>query len=234
MITFILIIIFLAAVCFAGYLIHKTNILATKKIEQSFDVFIEKAGFKRINSADEQFNKIRHSIADSTLDLSGYSVDVRQMIYRDFNKFKIYISDISLGAVKGGGKRITSNRTNLYLVKQSNSKERVEIHRHTMESESDSRVLVTGAKFITEGLIPEFSNIFTVKGVSLQKPSLILNEKVQRAILKFQDKYPLNAEADVGRIYIDGYGISILGERTSEEADLKTLVNLAREIAISY
>ncbi|MCE1247603.1 MAG: hypothetical protein LWY06_13245 [Firmicutes bacterium] len=228
--TIVYVIIFLAALAVMGFFIYKNMFLEKNKVEKTFDAFIINAGFKWLNSADSNFLKVKHVLADATMDLSGYSIEILQMISRDFGKFRMYVCDITQGSAKGQA-RLSVNKTCLYVERKYESKDRLEIYRHLPNIDSGHQVLITGADTISAGIVPTFGGIFTVKGILVDKTNPMLPEAAQKAILSYQNKYPMNSAAGESRIYIDGNGIAIFGIRAWEEDNLKTLVNLAREIA---
>jgi len=225
----IIALIILAALGAIGFLVYKKLFLETKDVERAFDTLVIKEGYKWLNSADEKFNNVRHFLASSTIELSGYSIDIRQMIFRDYGKYKIFLCDMSVGTAAGSN-RLTNNKTSLCLLKKLSANEKLFIKRHEQGMGKESTALIKGARLITGGINRQFGSLYAVKGVIKGDKSRILTEDIQKMILNGQTNYPFTNPAGDAEVYFDVNGFSITGTRTFDEKDLQDLLKLGNEI----
>lgn len=229
--------IFLIAAAVVGLFVYKRFVRDTKLVEAAFDTFIIKDGFKWKNSADQDFPTLRHRISSSTLDAFGQAVEIKQMIYRDFGRFTIYLSDISVANPKVAekmGANVGLNKINLYVNKEIRTDETLEIHRHQTSVNIDEVTKEHGTHAITGGLIPKFGSMFTVYGLNVKEKSLLLNEDLQNIIMVHQNHYPLTGDWKECRIYLDKAGIFITGVRNWNNEDLKHLFELGKDMAEKF
>lgn len=225
----IIVLIILAALGAIGFLLYKKLFLETKNVERAFDTLVIKEGYKWLNSADQKFNQVRHFLASSTVDLSGYSIDIGQMIFRDYSKYKIFLCDISTGTVAGAN-RLTNNKVSLCLMKRLSAREKIFIKRHEQGMGKEGVAMIKGARLITAGLNGQFGSLYAVKGVVSGDKSKILTEDVQKLILNSQTDYPFSNSTEEAEVCFDANGFSITGTRTYDEKDLQDLVKLGCEI----
>ncbi|MCD4783953.1 MAG: hypothetical protein K8T10_09040 [Candidatus Eremiobacteraeota bacterium] len=225
----IITLIILAALGAIGFLLYNKLFLETKNVERAFDTFVIKESFKWLSSADQQFNQTRHFLASSTMDLSGYSIDIRQMIVRDYSKYKIFLCDISSGTAAGTN-RMMNNKTSLYLMKKLSAREKIFVKKHGQGMREEDAAMIKGARLIAGGLNRQFGSLYSVTGVISGNKSKIFTEDVQKLILNSQTDYPFSNSAGGTEIYFNENGFSITSTRTYDEKEFKDLIKLGCEI----